>query len=87
MTTLARTRGPIVVVAIYAEPSKVDLFRFFWRELRLTGSRFYEAEDFETALALAAGPVTPSRLIADIVPQERMNYAMRQMTAGGNVMK
>src|SRR5438105_4785052 len=33
MTTLARTRGPIVVVAIYAEPSKVDLFRFFWREL------------------------------------------------------
>ena len=29
MTKLPRTRGRIVVVAIYAEPPKVDLFRFF----------------------------------------------------------
>ena len=33
MTQLARTRGRIVVVAIFSEPPKVDLFRFFWREL------------------------------------------------------
>ncbi len=38
MTQLARTRGRIVIVAIFAEPPKIDLFRFFWRELRLCGA-------------------------------------------------
>src|SRR5262249_12741389 len=42
MTKLPRTRGRIVVVAIYGEPPKVDLFRFFWRELKLCGARVYE---------------------------------------------
>ena len=39
MTKLPRTRGRIVVVAIYGEAPKVDLFRFFWRDLRLCGAR------------------------------------------------
>ena len=37
MTKLPRTRGRLVVVAIFADAPKVDLFRFFWRELRLCG--------------------------------------------------
>jgi hypothetical protein len=59
MTKLPRTRGRIVVVAIYAEAPKVDLFRFFWRELRLAGARVYEPEDFEAAIALAASGRLP----------------------------
>ena len=39
MTRLPRTRGRIVVVAMFAELPQVDLFRFFWRELRMTGAR------------------------------------------------
>ena len=39
MTELVRTRGRIVVVAIFADPPRIDLFRFFWRELRLCGVR------------------------------------------------
>ena len=35
----AEARSRIVVVAIFGEPPKVDLFRFFWRELRLCGAR------------------------------------------------
>src|SRR5215471_16714279 len=54
MTKLPRTRGRIVVVAIYGEAPKVDLFRFFWRELRLCGARVYEPEDFELAIQLAS---------------------------------
>src|SRR6266849_1574340 len=50
MTKLPRTRGRIVIVAIFPEPPKIDLFRFFWRELRLCGARVYEAEDFELAI-------------------------------------
>jgi threonine dehydrogenase-like Zn-dependent dehydrogenase len=37
MTQLPRIRGRIVMVAIHGEPKPVDLFRFFWRELKLIG--------------------------------------------------
>ena len=59
MTKLPRTRGRIVVVAILRQPAKVDLFRFFWRELKLIGARVYEPEDFEAAIALAASGRMP----------------------------
>ena len=88
MTKLPRTRGRIVVVAIFAEPPKVDLFRFFWRELKLAGARVYEPEDFETAIALAAAGSLPlERLITNVVPLGRVADALRQMEGGGEVMK
>jgi (R,R)-butanediol dehydrogenase/meso-butanediol dehydrogenase/diacetyl reductase len=88
MTTLPRTRGRIVVVAIYGEPVKVDLFRFFWRELKLAGARVYEPEDFETAIGLAASGSLPlDRLITTVVPLDRLEEGFRQMARGGEVMK
>jgi (R,R)-butanediol dehydrogenase / meso-butanediol dehydrogenase / diacetyl reductase len=88
MTRLPRTRGRIVVVAIFADPPKVDLFRFFWRELKLAGARVYEAEDFELAIQLAAGGKLPlDKLITDVVPLEGLEDGMRQMERGGDVMK
>lgn len=88
MTKLARTRGRIVVVAIYAEPQKVDLFRFFWRELKLAGARVYEAEDFEGAIHLAASGKLPlDRLITDVLPLDRLEEAMHRMERGGDCMK
>ncbi len=88
MTKLPRTRGRIVVVAIYAEPPKVDLFRFFWRELRLAGARVYEAEDFEMAIQLASSGKLPlDQLITNVVPLDRLEDGMRQMETGGEVMK
>jgi len=41
MTDLLRTRGLAVVVAIFAKRPEIDLFRFFWRELRLQCVRVY----------------------------------------------
>jgi len=88
MTRLPRTRGRIVVVAIYAEPAKVDLFRFFWRELRLAGARVYEPEDFEAAIQLAASGSLPlDKLITNVVPLDGLEAGMRQMEGGGEVMK
>jgi len=88
MTKLPRTRGRIVVVAIYAEPPKVDLFRFFWRELKLSGARVYEAEDFELAIELAAtGRLPLAKLITDVLPLNRLEEAMHRMEGGGDCMK
>ena len=88
MTKLPRVRGRIVVVAIFAETPKVDLFRFFWRELQLCGARVYEAEDFERAIAIAASGALPiARLITNTVSLDGLESAFRQMESGGEVMK
>jgi 2-desacetyl-2-hydroxyethyl bacteriochlorophyllide A dehydrogenase len=72
MTQLACLRGRIVVVAIFADAQPVRLFDFFWRELRMTGARVYEREDFESAIRLAARGVLPlNRLITAVESLER----------------
>lgn len=88
MTKLVRTRGRIVVVAIFAEPPKIDLFQCFWRELRIIGVRVYEHEDYEEAIRLvSSGNVAFDRLISDVRPFERLKETFEQMTEGGNIMK
>ncbi len=88
MTKLPRTRGRIVIVAIFSEPPKIDLFQFFWRELKLAGVRVYEPEDFEKAIAIAASKRLPTdRLITDTVPLEGLVSAFRRIDSGGDVLK
>jgi (R,R)-butanediol dehydrogenase/meso-butanediol dehydrogenase/diacetyl reductase len=88
MTKLPRTRGRIVVVAIFSEPPRVDLFRFFWRELKLFGARVYEPEDFEKAIQLAASGTLPlERLVTATLPLENLETGLRQMERGDEVMK
>ncbi len=88
VTKLPRTRGRIVVVAIFAQPPKIDLFRFFWRELRLCGARVYETQDFEEAIALAASGSLPlDRMVTGVRPLDGLAEAMHQLEGGGPVMK
>ncbi len=88
MTKLPRTRGRIVVVAIFGEDPKVDLFRFFWRELKLAGARVYEPEDFEKAIRIAASGHLPiDRLITEVLPLDHLEEAMHRMERGGDCMK
>jgi 2-desacetyl-2-hydroxyethyl bacteriochlorophyllide A dehydrogenase len=88
MTKLPRVRGRVVVVAVFSDPPKVDLFQFFWRELKLAGVRVYEPEDFEKAIAIAAtGRLPMDRLITNTVPLEGLGAAFRQLESGGEVMK
>lgn len=88
MTELLRTRGLAVVVAIFAQQPKIDLFRFFWRELRLQGVRVYESEDFSAAIELAAQGTLPlDELITDIRPLQALQSGFEDMDKGERVMK
>ncbi len=88
MTQLVRVRGKIVVVAIFGEAPKIDLFRFFWRELVMLGARVYEAEDFEKAIGLAAsGKVPLSALVTQVLPLEGLAKGMCDLSSGGEQMK
>jgi (R,R)-butanediol dehydrogenase/meso-butanediol dehydrogenase/diacetyl reductase len=89
-TTLPRARGLIVIVGIFnpQAPPPVDLFRVFWRELRLRGARVYEREDYDAALALAASGRLPlDRLVSRVLPLEQIADGIGAMETGGDVMK
>ncbi|GAB3988761.1 alcohol dehydrogenase catalytic domain-containing protein [Spirosoma daeguense] len=88
MTQVVRARGRIVMVAIHAEPKATDLFRFFWRELRLIGARVYEPIDFEEAIALAAADMLPlDKLITQIAPLADAPAIFEAMNANPAGMK
>ena len=88
MSQLVRTRGRIVVVAIFAEAPNVDLFRFFWRELELRGARVYEPQDFEQAIQLASESALPlERLISGRYPLSELQHAFEQIEASPTLMK
>jgi len=88
MTKILRTRGRIVLVAIFPNPTPVDLFRFFWRELRLLGARVYEAQDFEEAIALAdSGRLPLERLITTVEPLDNTMGAFESIATNPKAMK
>ncbi len=88
MTDLLRTRGRIIVVAIFAKKPEIDLFRFFWRELRLCGARVYERRDFAKAIELAASGELPlDSLITETTSLDHLGDGFVKMTEGGECMK
>ncbi len=69
MTELAGIRGRIVMVAIHGEKKPVDLFKFFWKELKLIGARVYEKEDYEKSIQLITANELPfEEMITDVQP-------------------
>ena len=88
MTALPRCRGRIVVVGIFSEPVKVNLHRFFWRELQLFGARVYQREDFEQAIRLADGGDVPlDTFITNVYDLENAPAAFEYLSAGNEAMK
>jgi (R,R)-butanediol dehydrogenase/meso-butanediol dehydrogenase/diacetyl reductase len=88
MTQLTRARGRIVMVAIHSEPKQIDLFRFFWRELRLIGVRVYEPEDFEEAIAIAeSGKLPLQKLISRVAPLEQIQSVFEEIDNNPEMMK
>ena len=69
MCEVAGIRGRIVMVAIHGQKKEVDLFKFFWKELKLIGARVYEKEDYEKSIALITANELPFEdMITDIQP-------------------
>jgi 2-desacetyl-2-hydroxyethyl bacteriochlorophyllide A dehydrogenase len=85
---LPKTRGQIVVVGIFSEPPKVNLFDFFWKELKLRGARVYERQDYEAAIeTVAANRLPLDQLISAVHPLCDLAKGIRQLAKGGDVMK
>ncbi len=88
MTQLTCVRGRIVMVAVHPEPKPVDLFRFFWCELKLIGTRLYEPCDFDEAIALAAsGVLHLDQLITQISPLDEVQSVFETVDANPDGVK
>jgi 2-desacetyl-2-hydroxyethyl bacteriochlorophyllide A dehydrogenase len=88
MTELACIRGRIVVVAIFPNPQPVDLFKFFWRELRMIGVRVYEPEDYDRAIELiAAGALPLEKLVTAVEPLAKLPEVFAAMETNPENMK
>ena len=88
ITELARPRGTIVVVAIFAKPVPVDLHKFFWKELKMVGTRVYETDDYERAIALASSGKLPlEAMISKVFPLADLQHAFEYLTQTPDAMK
>jgi 2-desacetyl-2-hydroxyethyl bacteriochlorophyllide A dehydrogenase len=88
MTDLLAIRGRVVMVAIYPQPVELNLFQFFWKELKLIGARVYEPEDYEKAIALmASGELPLDRMITDVKSLDEMQDAFEKLEANPASMK
>ena len=88
MTEVAGTRARIVMVAIHARKPQIDLFQFFWRELRLIGARVYEPRDYEQAIAIvASGGVDADTVITDVSPLSAIQAAFEALDTSPTAMK
>ncbi|MBB6431212.1 zinc-dependent alcohol dehydrogenase [Algisphaera agarilytica] len=88
MTKLARVRGRVVVVAIVPEPTPVDLFQVFWKELQIIGTRVYEPEDYDRAIELlASGEVDPSTLVTGRFGLSQIGEAFQSLDTDSQHMK
>ncbi|TCL01149.1 2-desacetyl-2-hydroxyethyl bacteriochlorophyllide A dehydrogenase [Shimia isoporae] len=88
MTACAATRARIVMVAIHAQKPQIDLFQFFWRELKLIGARVYEPEDYEKAIQLVvSGAIDSERVITDVSPLEDIQQAFESLDNSPTAMK
>lgn len=88
MTEVAATRGRIVMVAIHAKKPEIDLFRFFWRELKLIGARVYEPEDYEKAISLVTGGgIDCEKVITDIAPLSDIQKAFESLDKSPSALK
>ena len=76
------------MVAIHSEPRPVDLFRFFWSEIRMIGTRLYDPEDFERAIELVAAEDVPvDAIITQVNPLEEVQQVFETIDRNPEGMK
>ena len=88
MTEIAGIRGRIVMVAIHGQPKQVNLFKFFWKELKLIGARVYEKEDYEEAISLITDNQLPfEQMITAVAPLTNIQQVFEQIDNNPDGMK
>ena len=88
MTEVVNVRARIVMVAIHPQPKPVNLFKFFWSEIRMIGARLYEEQDFDEAIALASsGKLHLEKLITQVMPIDKVQEAFEAIDANPDGIK
>jgi 2-desacetyl-2-hydroxyethyl bacteriochlorophyllide A dehydrogenase len=88
MTDVVNVRGRIVMVAIHGEKRQVDLFKFFWSEIRLLGARLYQEEDYEEAIRIAAsGKIPFDNLITQVNTLDNIQQVFEEIDSNPSGMK
>lgn len=88
MTEVAGIRGRIVMVAIHGQPKPVNLFKFFWKELKLIGARVYEKEDYEKSIDLITKNELPFEdMITDVQPLSNIQQVFENIDNNPDGMK
>ncbi len=88
MTEIAGIRGRILMVAIHGQKKEIDLFKFFWKELKLIGARVYEKEDYERAIALVTANTLPfEQMITDVQPLTNIQQVFENIDNNPDGMK
>ena len=88
MTEIAGIRGRILMVAIHGQKKEIDLFKFFWKELKLIGARVYEKEDYERSIALITTNKLPfEAMITDVQPLSNIQQVFENIDHNPDGMK
>lgn len=88
MTEVAGIRGRILMVAIHGQKKEVDLFKFFWKELKLIGARVYEKEDYEKSIDLITANKLPfEEMITDVQPLTNIQQVFESIDQNPDGMK
>lgn len=88
MTEVTGIRGRIVMVAIHGQKKEIDLFKFFWKELKLIGARVYEKEDYEKAISLVTANELPfTQMITDVQPLTNIQKVFENIDRNPDGMK
>jgi (R,R)-butanediol dehydrogenase / meso-butanediol dehydrogenase / diacetyl reductase len=87
-TAVTRVLGEIVLVGVPKPPTPMDLRAVNFKELRITGVRVYEKQDFEIALQLTnAGQVEVDALVTHEFDAAQASEAFALMARGGDSIK
>ncbi len=88
MTEITGIRGRILMVAIHGQKKEVDLFKFFWKELKLIGARVYEKEDYEKSIDLITKNKLPfEEMITDVQPLTNIQKVFENIDNNPDGMK
>jgi len=88
MTKIAGIRSKIVMVAIHGQAKNINLFDFFWKELKLLGARVYEPEDYEESIALVTKNEIPfEKLITAVEPLTSIQQVFEAIDKNPSGMK
>ncbi len=88
MTEVVNVRARIVMVAIHPQPKPVNLFKFFWSEIKMIGARLYEEQDFDEAIALASsGKLHLEKMITQVMPIDKVQEAFEAIDANPDGIK